>query len=132
MAGDVEIPEYRDGFRLKQADRFGFLHIDLNSFFASVEQQLHPEWRNLPLAVVPTMADTTMCIAASYRGQGARHQDRNAGRRGEEEMPRHYPRRGIPHRVREVLAPHLRGGGAMLSRRPHPLDRRDGMPAPRP
>src|ERR1700675_3912818 len=52
-----------------QTDRFGFLHIDLNSFFASVEQQLHPEYRNRPLAVVPTMADTTCCIAASYEAK---------------------------------------------------------------
>ncbi len=50
-------------------DRFGFLHIDLNSFFASVEQQLHPEFRNRPLAVVPTLADTTCCIAASYEAK---------------------------------------------------------------
>jgi len=50
-------------------DRFGFLHIDLNSFFASVEQQLHPEYRNRPLAVVPTHADTTCCIAASYEAK---------------------------------------------------------------
>ena len=50
-------------------DRFAFLHIDLNSFFASVEQQLHPEYRNRPLAVVPTMADTTCCIAASYEAK---------------------------------------------------------------
>jgi DNA polymerase IV len=50
-------------------DRFGFLHIDLNSFFASVEQQLHPEYRGRPLAVVPTMADTTCCIAASYEAK---------------------------------------------------------------
>jgi len=50
-------------------DRFGFLHIDLNSFFASVEQQLHPEYRNRPLAVVPTLADTTCCIAASYEAK---------------------------------------------------------------
>src|SRR5215472_19043154 len=50
-------------------DRFGFLHIDLNSFFASVEQQLHPEYRGKPLAVVPTMADTTSCIAASYEAK---------------------------------------------------------------
>ena len=53
-----------------QPDRFGFLHIDLNSFFASVEQQIHPEYRNRPLAVVPTMADTTCCIAASYEAKG--------------------------------------------------------------
>jgi DNA polymerase-4 len=51
------------------ADRFSFLHIDLNSFFASVEQQLHPEYRGRPLAVVPTMADTTCCIAASYEAK---------------------------------------------------------------
>jgi len=52
-----------------QSDRFGFLHIDLNSFFASVEQQMHPEYRDRPLAVVPTMADTTCCIAASYEAK---------------------------------------------------------------
>ena len=72
MAGvGGEFPEYRDGFRVAadSEDRFGFLHIDLNSFFASVEQQLHPEWRGRPLAVVPTLADTTMCIAASYEAK---------------------------------------------------------------
>ena len=52
-----------------QLDRFGFLHIDLNSFFASVEQQMHPEHRNKPLAVVPVMSDTTCCIAASYEAK---------------------------------------------------------------
>src|ERR1700733_3200263 len=52
-----------------QPDRFGFLHIDLNSFFASVEQQLHPEYRDRPLAVVPTQGDTTCCIAASYEAK---------------------------------------------------------------
>lgn len=50
-------------------DRFHFLHIDLNSFFASVEQQIHPEYRGKPVAVVPTMADTTCCIAASYEAK---------------------------------------------------------------
>jgi len=52
-----------------QPDRFAFLYVDLNSFFASVEQQLHPEYRNRPLAVVPTMVDTTCCIAASYEAK---------------------------------------------------------------
>ena len=52
-----------------QPDRFRFLHIDLNSFFASVEQQIHPEYRGKPLAVVPTLADTTCCIAASYEAK---------------------------------------------------------------
>ncbi len=50
-------------------DRFSFLHIDLNSFFASVEQQIHPEYRDKPVAVVPSMADTTSCIAASYEAK---------------------------------------------------------------
>jgi DNA polymerase-4 len=52
-----------------QPDLFGFLHIDLNSFFASVEQQLHPEYRGKPTGVVPTMADTTSLIAASYEAK---------------------------------------------------------------
>ena len=47
-------------------DLFAFLHIDLNSFFASVEQELHPEYRGKPTAVVGTMADTGTIIAASY------------------------------------------------------------------
>ncbi|GAA3749142.1 DNA polymerase Y family protein [Terriglobus aquaticus] len=54
---------------LPQHDFFGFLHVDLNSFFASVEQQLNPEYRNRPLAVVPTFADTTVAIAASYEAK---------------------------------------------------------------
>jgi DNA polymerase-4 len=52
-----------------QPDRFACLYVDLNSFFASVEQQLHPEYRNRPVAVVPTQADTTCCIAASYEAK---------------------------------------------------------------
>jgi DNA polymerase-4 len=54
---------------LPQPDRFGFLHIDLNSFFASVEQQLHPEYRDKPLGVCGTMADTGALIAASYEAK---------------------------------------------------------------
>jgi DNA polymerase-4 len=34
-----------------------------------VEQQLHPEYRGRPVAVVPTQADTTCCIAASYEAK---------------------------------------------------------------
>ena len=50
-------------------DRFGFLHIDLNSFFASVEQEIHPEYRGRPLGVCGTMADTGALIAASYEAK---------------------------------------------------------------
>jgi DNA polymerase-4 len=52
-----------------QPDFFRFLHIDLNSFFASVEQQLHPEFRNQPLGVCATMANTGTLIAASYEAK---------------------------------------------------------------
>ncbi len=45
------------------------LYIDLNSFFASCEQQLKPELRGKPVAVVPVIADTTFVIAASYEAK---------------------------------------------------------------
>lgn len=45
------------------------LFVDFNSYFASVEQQLRPELRGLPIAVLPVMADTTCCIAASYEAK---------------------------------------------------------------
>jgi DNA polymerase IV len=43
-----------------------WLVLDLNSFFASCEQQEHPELRGKPVIVVPTMAETICAIAASY------------------------------------------------------------------
>ncbi|MFZ4405519.1 MAG: DNA polymerase, partial [Pseudobdellovibrionaceae bacterium] len=43
-----------------------FLYLDLNSFFASCEQQAHPAYRNKALAVVPMLTDSTSVIAASY------------------------------------------------------------------
>jgi DNA polymerase-4 len=46
-----------------------WLFVDLNSYFASVEQDARPELRGRPTAVVPMMADTTVCIAASYEAK---------------------------------------------------------------
>lgn len=45
------------------------LYIDFNSYFASVEQHLRPQLRNKPIAVLPIMAETTCCIAASYEAK---------------------------------------------------------------
>lgn len=49
--------------------RLRWLLLDLNSYFASVEQELRPELRGRPIAVVPVMADTTSAIAASYEAK---------------------------------------------------------------
>ncbi len=45
------------------------LFIDMNAFFASCEQQARPELRGRPVAVIPTDAETTACIAASYEAK---------------------------------------------------------------
>ena len=45
------------------------LFIDMNSFFASCEQQDRPGLRGRPVAVIPTDANTTSCIAASYEAK---------------------------------------------------------------
>ena len=46
-----------------------WLFLDLNSYFASVEQQLQPELRGRPVLVAPVMSDTTVAIAASVEAK---------------------------------------------------------------
>ncbi len=48
---------------------FDWLFLDLNSYFASVEQQERPELRGCPVAVVPVETDYTCAIAASYEAK---------------------------------------------------------------
>lgn len=46
-----------------------YLFVDMNAFFASVEQQDDRRLRGKPVAVVSVVAETTSCIAASYEAK---------------------------------------------------------------
>ena len=46
------------------------LFIDFDAYFASVEQHFEPSLRGRPVGVVPVMAESSCCIAASYEAKG--------------------------------------------------------------
>ncbi len=54
---------------LQQAVNARILYLDCNAFFASVEQQLHPELRNVPLAVCSHLGPAGTVLAASYQAK---------------------------------------------------------------
>lgn len=61
MAIDSSLPDIPRPLR--------WLFLDLNSYFASVEQQLDPGLRGKPIIVAPVHSDTTVAIAASYEAK---------------------------------------------------------------
>jgi DNA polymerase-4 len=65
MPAHSDNPTGRPSQEASGEPRLRWLFLDLNSYFASVEQELEPKLRGRPLAVVPVVADTTVCIAAS-------------------------------------------------------------------
>lgn len=52
-----------------EAAAVGYLFVDMNAYFASVEQQFRPELRGRPVAVAAVQADSTCCIAVSYEAK---------------------------------------------------------------
>lgn len=50
-------------------DALTWLFLDMNSFFASVEQQENPAYFGKPLIVVPSLTDATCAIAASVQAK---------------------------------------------------------------
>src|SRR5215475_1297624 len=61
----VSLPAYGEG----KFPRVGWLFLDLNSYFASVEQQDRIELRGRPVGVVAVETDSTCCLAASYEAK---------------------------------------------------------------
>ena len=45
------------------------LFLDMDSYFASVEQYLEPQLRGRPIGVAPMLVESTCCIAASYEAK---------------------------------------------------------------
>ena len=57
------------GTKAEDSANLRWLFVDLNAFFASVEQQMNPDWRGKPVIVRPAESEYTGAIAASYESK---------------------------------------------------------------
>ena len=51
------------------ATKLNWLYFDINSYFATIEQQVDPSLRYKPVVVVPLISDSTCAIAASHEAK---------------------------------------------------------------
>ena len=54
---------------MRQPINYSNLFLDMNAFFASVEQQVQPSYRSRPICVAPYTGNTGCCIAKSYEAK---------------------------------------------------------------
>jgi DNA polymerase-4 len=54
---------------LPKVERLNWLYVDMNSYFATIEQQLDHTLRGKPIAVVANLSDSTSAIAVSYEAK---------------------------------------------------------------
>lgn len=54
---------------MRMGGHVDWLFLDLNSYFASVEQNDRPELQGRPVAVAPVLSESTCAIAASYEAK---------------------------------------------------------------
>ena len=52
-----------------QVNKLNWLYLDVNSYFATIEQQINPDLRQKPVAVVPVISESMSILAASFEAK---------------------------------------------------------------